>query len=328
MALNGRTPPLRQQRRDFFRPVLNSFLRRAKIGTLFDTEGDEMPLQKNVLAVHDISCVGKCSLTVALPILSAAGCTVSVLPTAVLSTHTGGFTGFTFRDLTEDIPKIADHWKSLGLRFDAFYTGYLGSFDQLRLVSGLIDELAAPGAMVCVDPVMADNGSLYASFGPEFPQGMAALCRKADLILPNRTEAALLLGEPYREGRQDRRTAEEMLRRLSELGPRRVVLTGVSFSAEQTGCAAYDRETGEFRFAFAPKIEGNYHGTGDVFASALIGALMNGFSLGAAAQEAVDFTQRAIARTHLAGTDVRYGVNFEEGIPSYAQRLAPDPEAL
>lgn len=278
--------------------------------------------QKNILAVHDISCVGKCSLTVALPILSAAGCTVSVLPTAVLSTHTGGFAGFTFRDLTGDLPGILGHWRSLGLKFDAIYTGYLGSFEQLRLVSRVIDEFRAPGAPVCVDPVMADGGRLYASFGPDFPRGMAALCRKADLILPNRTEAALLLDEPYREGTQERAETERTLRRLSALGPRRVAMTGVSFSSEETGCAVYDRETDETGYAFSPKIEGFYHGTGDVFASALIGALANGFSLLRAARAAVDFTGSAIARTHLAGTDARFGVNFEEGLSAYAEMMS------
>jgi pyridoxine kinase len=288
-----------------------------------------MRAQKNILAVHDISCVGKCSLTVALPILSAAGCTVSVLPTAVLSTHTGGFEGYTFRDLTGDLPGILEHWRRLGLRFDAIYSGYLGSFEQLHLVSRLVDEFRAPGAQVCVDPVMADNGRLYASFGPDFPPGMAALCRRADLILPNRTEAALLVDRPYREGAQSRAETEDVLHRLSALGPRRVALTGVSFSPDETGCAVYDRETDKTGYVFSRKIEGCYHGTGDVFASALIGALANGFSLLRAARAAVDFTAGAIARTHLAGTDVRFGVNFEEGLAAYAREMSPArPEGL
>jgi pyridoxine kinase len=288
----------------------------------FTYGGIYMQPQKNILAVHDISCVGKCSLTVALPILSAAGCTVSVLPTAVLSTHTGGFTGFTFRDLTGDIPGILHHWKTLGIKFDAIYTGYLGSFEQLRLVAQLIEEFRTPQSLVCVDPVMADNGKLYSAFNEDFPKGMAQLCRKADLILPNRTEAAFLLGEPYKDGPQDRKQTEELLRRLSELGPRQVVLTGVSFRSGETGCAAYDRVADQFSFAFAPQVEGNYHGTGDVFASALIGGLMSGLSLAQSAEEAVQFTQSAIVRTHRAGTDVRFGVNFEEGLPAYTQKLS------
>lgn len=286
-----------------------------------------MKRQKKILAVHDVSCFGKCSLTVALPILSAAGAAVSVIPTAVLSTHTGGFTGYTCRDLTEDIPGIARHWKSLGLTFDAVYTGYLGSFRQLAIVSRLIEDFRGPDTLVCVDPVMADNGRLYAAFGPEFPAGMAGLCRKADLIVPNRTEAALLLGEPYRGGPMERGEAERILRRLSELGPRKVVLTGVCFGPERVGCAVFDRETGEIGAATAGRVEGMYHGTGDVFASALLGALSRGFPLFRAARTAVAFTAGAIARTHAAGTDVRFGVDFEDGLPSYARLLERGPRA-
>lgn len=286
-----------------------------------------MPEQKKVLAVHDISCVGKCSLTVALPILSAAGLTAAALPTAVLSTHTGGFTGYTYRDLTGDIPAILKHWRSLGLRFDCIYTGFLGSFEQLRIVSELFDEFRDENTLVCADPVMADNGKLYASFGQDFPAGMAELCRRADLILPNLTEAALLLGEPYREGPMSREDTDALLRRLSDLGPKKVVLTGVSFEENRLGCAVYDRDSGETGCAFAPRIPGGYHGTGDVFASALIGALLNGFPLRRAAQIAVDFTCGSIRRTFEAKTDVRYGVNFEAGIPEYTRALGLSPRS-
>ncbi|HBQ46830.1 MAG TPA: pyridoxamine kinase [Ruminococcaceae bacterium] len=277
--------------------------------------------QKRVLAVHDISCFGKCSLTVALPILSAAGIETSVIPTAVLSTHTGGFTGYTFRDLTNDIPAIARHWKSLGLTFDAIYTGYLGSFRQLALVSRLIDEFRGPDTLVCVDPAMADNGKLYPAFGPDFPAGMAKLCAKADLVVPNLTEAALMLGEPYREGPYDKGEIEGLLRRLCAPGPRRAVLTGVWFRQGSLGCAAYDAAAGKAEYAMAQKIAGSYHGTGDIFASALLGALMDGLSLSAAAQAAVDFTAGSIRRTFEAKTDVRFGVNFEAGLPAYMRSL-------
>lgn len=280
-----------------------------------------MKQQKRVMAVHDISCFGRCSLTVALPILSAAGVETSVIPTAVLSTHTGGFTDYTYRDLTEDIPGIARHWKSLGLRFDGIYTGYLGSYEQLEIVSGLFDEFGGGSSLICVDPVMADNGVLYPSFRPDFPKGMLQLCKKADVVVPNLTEAALLLGEPYREGPYTKEYVGDMLKKLSETGPRRVVLTGVYFDEKSLGCAAYDRETGEIGYALAERVEGYYHGTGDVFASALLGALLNGFPLSEAARAAVDFTEGSIARTHGAGTDVRFGVNFEAGIPAYVRAL-------
>ncbi len=280
-----------------------------------------MKKQKRVLAVHDISCFGKCSLTVALPVLSAAGIETSVIPTAVLSTHTGGFTGYTFRDLTDDIPAIARHWKSLGLTFDAIYTGYLGSFRQLGIVSRLIDEFRGPDTLVCVDPAMADNGRLYPAFGPDFPRGMAGLCAKADLIVPNLTEAAMMLGEPYRGGPYEKSGIEGLLRRLCALGPRRAVVTGVWFRKGSLGCAAFDAEKGRAEYAMARQEAGTYHGTGDIFASALLGALMNGLPLPAAAQVAVDFTAGSIRRTFEAKTDVRFGVNFEAGLPAYARRL-------
>ena len=146
--------------------------------------------QKRIAAIHDISCVGRCSLTVALPILSAAGYETSVLPTAVLSTHTGGFTGFTYRDLTEDISPIAAHWQSLGLHFDALYSGFLGSYAQIGLISGLIDTFKKSDTLVMVDPVMADDGKYYSVYSPDMAAGMKKLCAKADIITPNLTEAA------------------------------------------------------------------------------------------------------------------------------------------
>lgn len=280
-----------------------------------------MQRQKRVMAVHDISCFGKCSLTVALPILSAAGIETSVIPTAVLSTHTGGFTGYTYRDLTEDIPAIAGHWQSLGLKFDGIYTGFLGSFEQLRIVSELIRTFRGEDTLVCVDPAMADNGKLYASFRPDFPHGMAKLCAGADLIVPNFTEAAMMLEEPYREGPYEKADVEKTLRDLSALGPRRVVLTGVWFGEGRVGCASFDAGTGEIGYALGERIPGSYHGTGDIFASALLGALMNGLPLPKAAQIAVDFTAGCIRRTFEAKTDVRFGVNFEAGIPHYVEDL-------
>lgn len=280
-----------------------------------------MNQQKRVMAVHDLSCFGKCSLTAALPILSAAGAEAVPLPTAVLSTHTGGFSGYTFRDLTEDIPAIAAHWKSLSLHFDAIYTGYLGSYEQLKLISHIIDDFKRKDTLVCIDPVMADAGKLYRSFRPDFPRGMAKLCAKADLILPNMTEAAFLLEEPCREGPYSAEEIQKTLRRLAELGPKKIVLTGVWFEPEHLGCAVYDAEKNLTGYAMSRRIEGFYHGTGDVLASALLGALMNGLPLLQAAQAAVDFTESSIRRTHEAGTDVRYGVNFEAGLPEYLRSL-------
>jgi pyridoxine kinase len=276
---------------------------------------------KRIAAIHDISGFGKCSLTVALPIISAAGIEVSVIPTAVLSTHTGGFTGFTYRDLAEDILPITDHWCSLDLKFDALYTGFLGSFEQLNIMGEVFDRLRTADNLILVDPVMADNGVLYKVFPDNFPDGMRKLCAKADIIVPNLTEAALLTGQAYKEGPYTREYIEETLKKLAALGPRRIVLTGVYFNNSQLGAASYDSHTGEVDYTFSPRIEGYYHGTGDVFASVLLSAVLRGFSLAESAQIAVDFTAQSIERTRLAGTDVRFGVNFEEGLPMLMQRL-------
>lgn len=277
-------------------------------------------MQKRLLAIHDISCVGKCSLTVALPIISAAGIETSVLPTAVLSTHTGGFEGYTFRDLTQDMAPIAAHWKSLGLSIDAVYTGYLGSFEQLALVEDILRDFRKPETVVLVDPVMADNGKLYPAFSMEFVKGMKKLCEKADIIVPNLTEATLMLGEEYTES-YDRVYIEALLKKLSALGPKKVVLSGVSLEKGRLGAAAYDRETETISYYFAEQIDGYYHGTGDVFGSALIAAVMNGFSLADAIRVAVEYTVGAIRRTKAAGTDIRYGVDFENEIPNLLRLL-------
>lgn len=280
-----------------------------------------MERQKRVAAIHDLSGFGKCSLTVALPILSAAGIETSVIPTAVLSTHTGGFEGYTFRDLTSDLLPFARHWKSLALEFDCVYSGFLGSFEQLEVVSRLFEMFKRKDNLIMIDPVMADNGKLYSIFTPAFAQGMAKFCSRADIIVPNITEAAFLLGESYRPGPYDRAYIEYLLEKLGGLGARRVVLTGVWFEENHLGAAVLDSKTGEISFAFQNRIEGLYHGTGDVFASALLGALLNGFTLHGAAQIAVDFTVDSIQRTQRAGTDVRFGVNFEQGLPGYIRSL-------
>lgn len=278
-------------------------------------------MQKRVVAIHDISCVGKCSLTVALPILSAAGLEASVLPTAVLSTHTGGFSGFTYRDLTSDILPIVEHWKKLNLRVDALYTGYLGSFEQIELVSGIFDTFRREDMLILVDPVMGDHGELYATFTKEYSKGMARLCAGADIIVPNLTEAALLLERPYVSTGYDEKYIEDMLVQLSELGPKKVVLSGVSFAKGEVGAASYDHVTGEFGYFFAEEIEGRYHGTGDIFASVLLAAVLREKTLSQAIEIAVSFTVECIQRTKKAGTDVRFGVEFETVIPSLIQKL-------
>ena len=277
--------------------------------------------QKRVAAIHYLSGFGKCSLTVALPILSAAGIETSALPTAILSTHTGGISGYTYRDLTEDMRPVMKHWKSLDIKFDAIYTGFLGSFEQLDIVKEFFDAFRQEDNLILVDPVMGDNGELYTVFTREFAAGMRMLCQKADIIVPNLTEAALLLDEPYHPGPYTHAYIESLLRKLGALGPQKVVLTGVYFKEDELGAATYDRTTDTIDYVFTQKIPGYYHGTGDVFASALLSALLNDFSLIDAAAIAVHFTTDSIRRTYKAKTDYRFGVNFEQSFPDFLKEL-------
>ena len=277
--------------------------------------------QKRVAAIHDLAGFGKCSLTVALPILSAAGIETSALPTAILSTHTGGISGYTYHDLTEDMRPVMKHWKSLDIKFDAIYTGFLGSFEQLDIVKEFFDAFRQEDNLILVDPVMGDNGELYTVFTREFAAGMRMLCQKADIIVPNLTEAALLLDEPFHPGPYTHAYIESLLRKLGALGPQKVVLTGVYFKEDELGAATYDRTTDTIDYVFTQKIPGYYHGTGDVFASALLSALLNDFSLIDAAAIAVHFTTDSIRRTYKAKTDYRFGVNFEQSFPDFLKEL-------
>jgi len=274
-----------------------------------------------LLTIQDVSCFGQCSLTVALPILSAMGIETAILPSAVLSTHTGGFTGYTFRDLTEDIPEIGAHWQKEGILFDAFYTGYIGSKKQLNYIKYIVCTCGKEGARFIVDPVMGDNGKLYAGFDEAFAEEMARFVSSADVILPNLTEAAYLLGEPYRGDDYDRAYIEGILPRLSALSEGDVVLTGVSFDPKKLGVATYDAKTGAIEYYFEERIEGAFHGTGDVYASAFTGALCRGNSLKEAAALAVDFTIRAIQATLPERKEHWYGVKFEAALPYLIGRL-------
>lgn len=277
--------------------------------------------QKRVAAIHDLSGFGKCSLTVALPILSAAGLETSALPTAVLSTHTGGISGYTYRDLTEDMLPFMRHWKDLDIRFDAIYSGFLGSFEQLEIVKDFFSLFKRNDNLILVDPVMADNGELYKIFTPEFARGMRSLCEKADIIVPNLTEAALLLDEPYHAGPYTKAYIESVLRQLSQLGPSQIVLTGVYFDENELGAATYDARRDRTEYILSDRIPGYYHGTGDVFASALLSGLLNNFNLERSAEIAVRFTTESILRTFKAQTDYRFGVNFEQSIPDLLKEL-------
>ena len=270
-----------------------------------------------ILTIQDISCVGQCSLTVALPILSAAGQETCILPSAVLSTHTAGVTGYTVRDLTADIPAIADHWEKEKIAFDAIYTGYLGSTEQIAYVQDIIRRLSAPGALAIVDPAMADNGRLYPAFDMAYVEAMKGLAFSADVILPNITEACFLTGMEYRE-QYDEAYIAELLDRLTAAGAKTIVLTGVSYREGRTGVLV--QEDGVRRYYEHRRIAKGSHGTGDVYAAAFVGALLNGKAAYDAAVIAADYTVRCIEATQ--GDESHwYGVKFEAELPAYMKML-------
>lgn len=265
---------------------------------------------KKVVTIQDISCFGKCSLTVALPIISAMGIETAVIPTAVLSTHTGGFEGYTFRDLTDDIPDIASHWKKLNLKFSAVYTGYLGSEKQINIVSEFFDDFRTDENFIVVDPVLGDNGRFYAGFTEEFAVKMAELCSKADYIIPNMTEASFMLGIPYTED-YDRAYVEDVLRRLARLDCKTPVLTGVHFDDKEQGAAAYDSVNDKFYYSFNENIKCSVHGTGDIFASVFTGAVTLGKDIQQTLDIAVNYTLECIKATVPYFDETWYGSCFE-----------------
>ena len=276
---------------------------------------------KRLLTIQDLSCVGQCSTTVALPLVSACGVECAVLPPAILSNHTApGFKGWSFCDLTSELPKVESKWVEQGIRFDAFYTGYVCE-SHIDPILSIMRTCAEPGAIRIIDPAMADNGALYRGFAADFPSKMARLCRGADYLLPNLTEAALLTGEdPVRFGagtaRPRREDIERLISKLHELGVRNVVLTGVSFDEESLGTAVSDGKL--VKYDFNMRNPRNSHGTGDVFASVFAGAILRGKSAFDAAALAADIVCAAIEATP---ADHWYGVSFEKVIPSLVAAL-------
>mgnify|MGYP004536225623 CR=1 FL=1 len=279
-----------------------------------------MNRQLRCAAIHDISCFGKCSLTVALPVLSAAGIECCCIPTAILSTHTGGFRGYTYRDLTYDLLPVARHWCSEGIALDAFYTGYLGSPEQVDIVRRILRMLDPEHkALRLIDPVMGDHGRLYNGFAPDFPLLMRELIAEADVICPNLTEAALLTDRKYMEGPHDPADIKGLLDDLESRCAGRIVLTGVQLDAGSMGAAV--REHGQTFFVSAKRINGIYHGTGDVFASVLLSCLLNGRSLREAAEFACSFTSDCVRVTQDTMPEVHYGVRFEALLPKLIHTL-------
>lgn len=281
----------------------------------------QLPPLKRILAVHDLSGVGKCSLTVALPVISAAGVECTCMPTAVLSTHSGEFVGFTKCDLSKELLPMARHWLREGIRFDGIYSGYLATPAQEALLEEVIELLAGPDTLLIVDPVMADNGKYYAGFDHEMRDAFRRLCARADVITPNLTEAALLAGIPYRPGDSGRSCAETLLHALAELGAGTVALTGVHLQENEVGNAALDTRTGTLHFAMRPIRPGMFYGTGDLFASALAALLVRGAAMPQALDIATALVDESIARSVIRGGDRRLGVDFEGTLPGFIHRV-------
>lgn len=278
-------------------------------------------MQKKAFAVHDLSCVGRCSLTVALPVLSAAGVNTAVAPTALLSTHTGEFTGYTHLDLSDQLLPIATHLATLKQHYDAFYTGYLASGRQVELVLKMMDRLCDKQTHIFVDPAFADHGRLYSLIDDNMPEQMRRLCACANTIVPNLTEAAFLLDKPQPGDRYDRALIVDCCRELTALGVDNAVVTDVTFDPAQTGVAILSRGMAEPVFLFRRRFDRVFHGTGDVFASFLLAGLMNGMTIVPAAEMALDLTHEAIELTLGEDQPLKYGVQFERTLPHMWARL-------
>ncbi len=267
---------------------------------------------KRIVTIQDISCLGKCSITVALPIISAMGVETSIIPTAVLSTHTM-FKNFTVKDLTDQIKPVSDHWMNEGFKFDAIYTGYLGSAEQINLVSDFFDRFKTDDNFIFVDPAMADNGVLYPAFDDSFPKLMASLCAKADIIAPNLTEACFMTDTEYK-AEYDNEYILDLIKKLTKIGAKKAIITGAYFDGNY-GVLCYDSETDAHYFYNHEKLPYAFHGTGDVFSSACVGALTQGKSLPEAIRIASDFTYESIKVTVAEPQHNDYGVDFEKALP-------------
>lgn len=277
---------------------------------------------KRIAAIHDISGLGKCSLTVVLPVISASGVECACIPTALLSTHTGEFEGFTFKDLSEEILPIARHWQSVGAEFDGIYSGYLASARQADTLEKTIDMLAGEKTRVIVDPVMADNGEYYSNHGDEMCRAFRKLCGRADIITPNITEAALLTGLPYKSGPHEKSYIDALLERLGKICRGIVAITGVCLEDGRVGVTALDTKTGERITVDRPQAPGIFYGTGDIFASAFAALTVRGADLTAATETAVSLVGDCIGATTLRNTPRRFGVDFESVLPDYITKVS------
>ena len=269
---------------------------------------------KKILTIQDISCYGQCSITVALPILSAFGFETAILPSAILSTHTSGFKNFTVHDLSDEIPLIVNHWKNEGIKYDVLYSAYLGEVRHIDLVLNIKKDLLKDNALFLVDPVMGDNGKLYPAFDMNYVEAMKRLVAVADIIIPNLTEACFLTDTPYLEN-YDEKYVKDILNKLHALGAKDVVLTGVSFKEGSIGIASLIK--GEYHYYEHRKISKSYHGTGDVYTSSFLGAYLKNNDIHEAIKLAAEFVVKAIENT-LDDPNHNYGVKFEPLLAHFA----------
>jgi len=267
---------------------------------------------RRVLTIQDISCVGQCSMTIALPVLSAWGLETCVLPTAVLSTHTGGFGKPVVVHLDDTLEKIWRHWQENQITFDAILTGYLGTTAAAQAAADILERFLAPGGISIVDPAMADNGRMYAGLDETYARAVGALCRRADVILPNWTEASILSGVPYRETAEE----ESIRQTLEQLGHPCVILTGLPAGEHELMISV--RERGTYSSFRHRRVEGHFSGTGDLFAACFTGALMRGMDKGEAAQLAGELTSSCVQYT-AADPAHWYGLRFESILPRICQ---------
>lgn len=274
---------------------------------------------KRIASIQDVSCLGRCSQTVALPVISAMGVECAIMPTAVLSTHTC-FPGFVSTDLTDGLLPVARHWREQGIRFDALYTGYLASDRQIAMVLEVLELLAEKDTLIFVDPAMADHGRLYAGFGAEFPALMAQVVSRAKITVPNITEACLMTGMDYRET-YDEGYIRALLQGVAALGAEKVVLTGVSFEKERIGFMSYDSLSGQYDSYFNRREPHSYHGTGDIFSATALAGILRGMTLRQAFCLAVDFTLHCIEVTRTDPQASWYGVEFERALPMLTARM-------
>ena len=268
---------------------------------------------KRVLTVQDISCLGKCSITIALPVISALGSETVILPTALLSTHSI-FESFTCKDLSDQIMPIAQHWQSQDVKFDAIYTGYLGTMEEIDMMKEIVRMFGGEDTLVIVDPAMGDKGVLYPAFDEAYALKNRELCGIADIVLPNITEASFMTGLPYKE-EYDEAYVKEMLQALHALGAEVSILTGVSLEPGKTGIMGYDSRNDSYFSYQNEKIGAQFHGTGDLFASTFVGEVMKGLDWTDAIRIAADYTAHTIAVTMENPKKSWYGVDFETTIP-------------